>query len=430
MMDATHDCRLPCWVPSANGHDQFPIQNLPIAIFAPAGGQPRGGIAIGDCILDVGGLAAAGVLNGDSQVAAVAASAQTLNAFLALGSQYRRALRRAVSEVLSRANPAPTVRRLIHRAADCALHLPAAVGDYTDFYAGIHHAEAVGKLFRPGAPLLPNYKYVPVAYHGRASSIRVSGRPVRRPHGQIKLSESEAPAYAPTRRLDFELELGIWVGPGSPLGAPVPIGEAADHVAGYGLLNDWSARDIQAWEYQPLGPFLAKNFMTSVSPWIVSPEALEPYRMPQPPRPPGDPRPLDYLWDAADQAHGALDVTLEVYLGTERMRRDGTPPERITLSNARYLYWTVAQMLAHHTSGGCDLRAGDLLGSGTVSADADGGGSLLELSNGGAQPIRLANGEGRTFLLDGDEIILTARARRPGFAPVGFGDCRGTIVAA
>jgi fumarylacetoacetase len=428
MMDATHDYRLPCWVTSAYGHDQFPIQNLPFGIFSPADERPRGGIAIGDCILDIGGLVAVDLLNGDAQVAAAAASAQTLNPFLALGGRYRRALRCAVSELLSAADPAPNVRDLIHPAIDCALYLPAAVGDYTDFYAGIRHAEAVGKLFRPDAPLLPNYKYVPIAYHGRASSICVSGMPVRRPRGQIKMPDAAEPAYASTQRLDFELELGIWVGLDSHLGVPVPIGEAHEHVAGYCLLNDWSARDIQAWEYQPLGPFLAKNFMTSVSPWIVTPEAVEPFRIPQPPRQAGDPQPLRYLWDDLDQAHGALDLNLEVYLSTERMRRNSMAPERITLSNSRHLYWTVAQMLAHHTSGGCNLRTGDLLGSGTISADADGSGSLLELSKGGTQPIRLASGERRTFLLDGDEIIFKARAQRPGFASIGFGECRGTIV--
>ncbi len=428
-MDPTHDYRLRCWVTSANGHDQFPIQNLPFGIFAPADGRPRGGIAIGDSILDIGGLVAVDLRNGDAQVAAAAASAETLNPFLALGGRYRRALRCAVSELLSNPDRASNVRDLIHTAKDCALHLPAEVGDYTDFYAGIRHAEAVGKLFRPDAPLLPNYKYVPIAYHGRASSICVSGMPVRRPRGQIKMPGATEPAYASTQRLDFELELGIWVGPGSHLGVPVPIREAHEHVAGYCLLNDWSARDIQAWEYQPLGPFLAKNFMTSVSPWIVTPEALEPFRIPQPPRQAGDPQPLRYLWDGSDQAHGALDLDLEVYLSTESMRRDHLSPERITVSSSRHLYWTVAQMLAHHTSGGCNLRAGDLLGSGTISGDEDGSGSLLELSNDGTQPIRLANGERRTFLLDGDEIILKARAQRPGFASIGFGECRGMIVA-
>jgi fumarylacetoacetase len=428
MMDTTHDLRLQCWVASANGHDQFPVQNLPFGIFAPEGGRPRGGIAIGDSILDVGGLVTSELLDGDAKAAAAAAAGETLNPFLALGGRYRRALRRAVSELLSAAAAPARLRELVHGAKDCTLCMPVEIGDYTDFYAGIHHALAVGKLFRPDAPLLPNYKYLPVAYHGRASSIRVSGMPVRRPHGQIKTPDSPAPVHEPTKRLDFELELGIWVGLGSDLGVPIAIAQAHEHVAGYSLLNDWSARDIQAWEYQPLGPFLAKNFLTSISPWIVTPEALEPFQIPQAPRQAGDPQPLPYLWDESDQAHGSLDLDLEVYLGTETMRRDGMGPERISLSNSRHLYWTVAQMLTHHASGGCNLRAGDLFGSGTISAE-DGYGSLLELSKGGTEPLQLANGERRTFLLDGDEIILKARAHRAGFASIGFGECRGTVVA-
>jgi fumarylacetoacetase len=428
-MDATHDPNLESWVTAANGHDEFPIQNLPLGIFSPPGGAPRGGIAIGDSILDLGGLHLRGLLRGDARAAAAAAAGGTLNPLLALGGRYRRALRGAVSELLSTAAAAAAPSDLLYAAQDCTLHLPAAIGDFTDFYAGIHHALAVGRLFRPDAPLLPNYKHVPIAYHGRASSIRVSGTPLERPRGQVKAPQAPAPSHELSARLDFELELGVWVGPGSELGAPVDIAQAAEHIAGYCLLNDWSARDIQAWEYQPLGPFLAKNFMTSISPWIVTPEALEPFRIAQAPRPAGDPRPLPYLWDDADQAGGALDLELGVQLCTDGMRRGGMPPERITQSNARYLYWTAAQMLAHHTSGGCALRAGDLFGSGTISAP-DAGGSLLELSRGGAQPLRLANGEQRTFLLDGDEVILEARAHRPGFASIGFGECRGAVTAA
>jgi fumarylacetoacetase len=287
----------------------------------------------------------------------------------------------------------------------------------------------VGKLFRPDAPLLPNYKYVPIAYHGRASSIRASGATLRRPRGQLKMPDASGPVYEPTKRLDFELEIGIWVGPGSELGVPVPIGRAHEHIAGYCLLNDWSARDIQTWEYQPLGPFLAKNFMTTISPWIVTSEALEPFRIQQLPRPTGDPRPLPHLWDESDQARGAIDLDLEVSLSTEALRGSGREPLPITAANAQHLYWTAAQMLAHHTSGGCNLRAGDLLGSGTISSPGDGRGSLLELSKGGADPILLSNGERRTFLLDGDEVIIKARAHRPGFASIGFGECRGIVVA-
>jgi fumarylacetoacetase len=428
MIDATHATNLRCWVPSADGHAQFPIQNLPLGVFAPAGAQPRGGMAIGDYIIDLPGLAAADLLMGDAKVAA-AACGDTLNALLSLGARYRRALRAGVSSLLSSPTSAARAQAHVHASRDCALHLPAAIGDYTDFYAGIHHALAVGKLLRPDAPLLSNYKHVPIAYHGRSSSIRPSGTPVLRPRGQIKAADAEAPIYTASARLDFELELGIWVGPGSQLGVPVSIADAHEHIAGYCLLNDWSARDLQTWEYQPLGPFLAKNFLTTVSPWIVTPEALAPYRIPQPLRLAGDPTPLPYLWDDADQAAGALDIDLQVSLCTAAMRRDGLAPERLTVSNSRHLYWTAAQMLTHHTSGGCNLRAGDLFGSGTISAP-DSGGSLLELSGGGKQPVRLANGEQRTFLLDGDEVLLAATARRPGLAPVGFGECRGIVVAA
>ncbi len=428
-MDGTHDQNLGCWVASANGHDQFPIQNLPIGIFSPVEGRRRGGIAIGNSILDVGGLLAGGLLTGDAADAASAACGDTLNPLLELGGRFRLALRRRISELLSDAGAEPHLHPLLHAAKDCVLHLPVEIGDYTDFYAGIHHAMTVGTLFRPDAPLLPNYKYVPIAYHGRASSIRASGMTVRRPRGQVKMPGAPGPVYEPTKRLDFELEIGIWVGPGSGLGEPVPIGRAHEHIAGYCLLNDWSARDIQAWEYQPLGPFLAKNFMTTISPWIVTPEAMEPFRIQQPQRPAGDPLPLPHLWDESDQAHGAIDLDLEVTLRTESMRRSGSEPLRITAANAQHLYWTAAQMLSHHTSGGCNLRAGDLLGSGTISNAGDGRGSLLELSKGGADPILLSNGERRTFLLDGDEIIIKARAHRPGFASIGFGECRGIVVA-
>ncbi len=427
MIDATHDASLRCWVPAADAHPQFPIQNLPLGVFAPSGERPRGGMAIGDSIIDLAGLAAANLLGGDAKIAATACGT-TLNALLALGTRYRRALRGAVSALLSDGAAKARAQVHVHAAHDCTLYAPADIGDYTDFYAGIHHALAVGKLFRPDAPLLPNYKHVPIAYHGRSSSIRVSGTQVPRPRGQIKAADAAAPAYVPTARLDFELELGIWVGPGSELSGPVSVAQAHEHIAGYCLLNDWSARDIQAWEYQPLGPFLAKNFLTTISPWIVTPEALAPYRIPQPTRPAGDPRPLPYLWDDADQANGALDIDLAVSLRTAAMRHAGLAPERITASNTRHLYWTAAQMLAHHTSGGCNLRAGDLFGSGTISSP-ESGGSLLELSGGGAQPVQFSTGEQRTFLLDGDEVLLSATAHRPGLAPIGFGECRGIVVA-
>ena len=430
--DATHDPARRSWVPGADGHADFPIQNLPLGIFSPPGGAPRGGVAIGDQVLDLPAALAAGLFAGEAARAAGAASAKTLNSFFALGAGPRRALRVRLSEILSlgsddRARAEPCLRP----AADCTLHLPAQVGDYTDFYVGIHHATNIGKVFRPDNPLLPNYKYVPIGYHGRASSLRVSGTGIRRPKGQLKAPEAEAPRFAPCERLDYELELGIWVGPGNELGEPVPVGEAASHVAGYCLLNDWSARDIQAWEYQPLGPFLAKNFGSTLSPWVVTPEALAPFRIAQPPRPEGDPAPLPYLLDEADQRAGAFDLKLEVLLATARMREQGLPPHRVSLSNTRHMYWTVAQMIAHHTSNGCNLQPGDLLGSGTISApDPTGFGSLLETTRGGREPLVLPSGESRRFLEDGDEVTLRLRARRDGAAPIGFGECRATILPA
>ena len=320
---------------------------------------------------------------------------------------------------------------LLHRAGDCMMYLPAHVGDYTDFYAGIHHAEAVGKQFRPDAPLLPNYKWVPIGYHGRASSLRPSGSEVRRPNGQRKPSADIDPSFGPSRNLDYELELGIWVGIGNALGTSIPINEAADHIAGFGLLNDWSARDIQGWEYQPLGPFLAKSFCTTISPWIVTPEALAPFRAPQPPRPAGDPAPMPYLHDPVDQAVGALELELEVLLITPEMRKQGLAPHRLSIGSALSLYWTPAQLLAHHASNGCNLNPGDLMGTGTISAlGNDGSGSMLEITQGGRAPITLPSGEERRFLEDGDEVILCARARRDGAAPIGFGPCRGVVTAA
>jgi fumarylacetoacetase len=348
-----------------------------------------------------------------------------------MGAPARRALRSALSALLSaETGRDEAVRKrlatALHGTAACTMHLPARIGDYTDFFAGIHHATNAGTLFRPDSPLLPNYKYVPVAYHGRASTVRVSGADVRRPNGQRKPAKDAVPGFGPSRNLDYEMELGIWIGPGNADGEPIPIGEAAGQIAGFCLLNDWSARDIQGWEAQPLGPFLAKNFATSVSPWVVTPEALEPYRIPQPPRPEGDPRPLDYLWDEADQARGALDLAVEVLLRTPK-----GGPFRLSLSNTSHLYWSFAQMVAHHACGGCVLAPGDLFGSGTISSPTeDGFGALLEITAGGRKPVVLPNGEERRFLEDGDTVILRARAAREGCAPVGFGECRGTILPA
>jgi fumarylacetoacetase len=314
-------------------------------------------------------------------------------------------------------------------AADATLHLPAAIGDYTDFYAGIHHAMNVGRLFRPTNPLMPNYKWIPIGYHGRASSVRASGVPVRRPVGQRKDAESDMPVFGPSARLDYELELGIWIGPGNAQGTPIPAGEAASHIAGYCLLNDWSARDLQSWETLPLGPFLGKSFHTSVSPWIVTPEALAPFRRAQAARPAGDPVPLAYLHDEADQSFGALGVALEVFLMTQGLRERGLPAHLLSVGGAESLYWTPAQLIAHHTSNGCNLRPGDLLGTGTISSPTpDGFGSLLEISQNGRVDVSLESGETRCFLEDGDEVILRAQAFREGYIGIGFGECRALVL--
>ena len=406
------------WVETANGHDDFSIANLPHGVFSPPGGVPRGGVAIGEKILDVPAAVAAGVLRGE---AAEAAGRASLNHFLSLGAGARQSLRADLAALLGEeATPRPD---LLHDAALCTMHLPAVIGDYTDFYAGIQHALNTGRQLRPDTPLLPNYKYLPIAYHGRSSSVRLSGTPVRRPSGQRKPGRATEPEFGPSRNLDYEMELGVWIGPGNELGTPIPIGEAASHIAGFCLLNDWSARDIQGWEYQPLGPFLAKSFLTSISPWIVTPEALAPFRVAQQPRGEGDPAIMDNLFDADDQSQGALDLEIEVLLQTPSM----SAPHRLSIGSSRHLYWTVAQMVAHHSSAGCDLRPGDLFGTGTISApEPQGWGSLLELSRGGRQPVELPNGETRRFLEDGDTIILKARGRK-GDLSIGFGECRGTV---
>ncbi|HTU56107.1 MAG TPA: fumarylacetoacetase [Acetobacteraceae bacterium] len=433
-LDATHDPRRSTWVESADGHPDFPIQNLPLGVFSPPGGTPRAGIAIGEEIFDLRAAAAAGLFTGEAASAASAAEGASLNALMALGAGPRRAIRARVSDLLD-ADGSERLRvqalpGLIHPAHRCTLHLPAAIGDYTDFYAGIHHATHVGALLRPESPLPPNYKYSPIAYHGRASTVVVSGTGFRRPSGQRKPRGEDAPRFGPSQNLDFELELGIWIGPGNALGAPVPIAEAATRVAGFCLLNDWSARDIQGWEYQPLGPFLGKNFCTTVSPWVVTPEALQPFRCIAWPRG-EDPPPLAYLADDADQRKGGLDIALEVSLSTLSMRDRGLRPERIALSTTRHLYWTVAQLVAHHASGGCRLRPGDLFGTGTISGPEPASfGSLLEITGGGRKPLALASGETRRFLEDGDEVVLSARAVREGFVSIGFGACTGRVMPA
>jgi fumarylacetoacetase len=433
MIDETHSPGRRSWVASANQHADFPIQNLPLGVFTPPNGAPRGGVAIGNDIFDLAAALELELFDGLAAQAAQAASGATLNPLFALGREPRGALRRRLGEILDadgpeRARIESLRARVLHRAANCRLELPAAIGDYTDFFAGIHHATNAGKLFRPDNPLMPNYKYVPIGYHGRASSIAASPAKVRRPNGQRKPATEAVPSFGPSRNLDYELELGVWIGPGNELGAPIPIEEAADHVAGFCLLNDWSARDIQAWEYQPLGPFLGKSFLTSISSWVITPEALVPFRIAQAPRPAGDPTPLPYLFDDGDQANGALDIELEVLLLTPGLREKGLAPHRLATSNAHHLYWTVAQLVSHHTCGGCNLRPGDIFGTGTVSGPSeDTLGSLLELSAGGRRPVTLPSGETRRFLEDGDTVIMRAHCRRDGFATIGFGECRGMI---
>jgi fumarylacetoacetase len=429
LRDETHDPGRTSWVASANGHPLYPIQNLPLGIFSTATRGPRIGVAIGESILDLRSVAEAGLVD-DRWLPAL--TQPTLNLWFAHGPGEARALRRLLSDLLSGEAQRAAIEHHLVPAIEATMHLPCAIGDYTDFYVGIHHAMNVGRQFRPDQPLLPNYKYVPIGYHGRASSVRVSGTPLVRPCGQRKPPEAEAPQYGPSRRLDYELELGIWIGSGNPLGSPIAIGDAPRHIAGYCLLNDWSARDLQAWEYQPLGPFLAKNFLTSVSPWVVTPDALVPFRTPVAPRPPGDPAPLSYLDDPADRATGGLGISLEAVLVTDKMRQLGLPPHVLSEGEAASaMYWTAAQIVTHHASNGCNLMPGDLIGTGTLStASPTGLGSLLEISQGGKTPITLASGETRSFLEDGDELTLAARCTAPGAVAIGFGHVSGRVVPA
>ena len=413
------------WVQSAQGSD-FPVENLPLGIFSETKGRRRPGVAIGDYILDL--CAVADLLDEDWRVDL---EQPVLNRWLARGHGATRDLRERLTELLSDERYRDDVEPQLIGQSEVRMHVPCLVGDYTDFYVGIHHATNVGKQFRPDNPLLPNYKYVPIGYHGRASSVRPSGEPVIRPNGQRKAPDAGSPEYGPSRRLDYELELGLWIGRGNELGSPIPIGEASDHIAGYCLLNDWSARDIQAWEYQPLGPFLAKNFLTSVSPWVVSPQALAPFHKPMAARPGGDPQPLPYLDDPADRESGGLAIQLEATLSTEKMRRAGLAPHILSRGSAdAAMYWSAAQIVAHHTANGCNLQSGDLIGTGTLSTDSAGGlGSLLEISQGGKQPLQLPSGETRSFLEDGDEITLKAWCEGEDAVRIGFGECVGRVVA-
>lgn len=434
-LDETHDAQRKSWVASANGHADFPLQNLPLGIFSSKGDAPRGGVAIGDDVFDLKAACDAKLFSGDADKAARAASASTLNDLMALGAGPRAALRKQVFALLAdstaeSARAQPLAAQLLHRAAACTLHLPARIGAFTDFFAGITHAENGGKRRGANPPLSPNYKYVPVAYHSRASTVRPTGVAVRRPNGQRVVDGDTLPTFGPCLKMDFELEFGIWVGNGNAWGEPIPVGQAADHIYGYCMLNDWSARDIQRWESVPLGPFLSKNFGSTISPWMITPEALAPFRIAQPARPAGDPKPLDYLWNDTDQREGALDLEIEVLIQTEAMRARGLPPQRISVSNTKHLYWTVAQMVAHHTCGGCNLEPGDLFGSGTISGPTpENYGSIAELSFDGTRDITLASGEIRRWVQDGDDIFLRAHGRREGYAAIGFGDCCARMVA-
>lgn len=423
ILDHSHDPALSSWVASANGHRDFPIQNLPLGVFSSDGAGRRIGVAIGDQILD---LAAAGDFLDEEWREAL--GHPILNAWLARGPEDQRALRHRVSELLSDDRYRDDLEPLLLGQSEATMHLPCLIGDYTDFYVGIHHATNVGRQFRPDQPLLPNYKHLPIGYHGRASSVRVSGETVIRPSGQRKPPEAELPVFGPSRRLDYELELGMWIGRGNRLGEPIPIDEAPEHIAGYCLLNDWSARDLQAWEYQPLGPFLAKNFLTSISPWVVTADALAPFRTAAMERGASDPELLDYLKD--DAPAPGLGLTIEASLTSEAMRAAGLAPYRLSHGNsAAAMYWSAAQIVAHHSVNGCNLQPGDLIGTGTLSGDnPEALGSLLEISNGGKTPVTLPTGETRSFLEDGDELTLTARAEADGAVGIGFGECIGLVV--
>jgi fumarylacetoacetase len=430
-LNETHDPARKSWVEIANAAGcDFPIQNLPFGVFRPAPGEPpRVGVAIGDQVVDV--AAAGASFDGAAADGARACAASELNGLMAIGPTAWSALRRSLSRALSAEHGDERLRRHLTPMAEAELLMPAAVREFTDFFASIFHATNAGRAFRPDNPLMPNYKYVPVAYHSRTSSIRVSGTPIKRPRGQRKGPNEDVPSYGPSRNLDFELELGFYIGTPSQLGEPVPIGQAAEHIFGFCLLNDWSARDVQGWEYQPLGPFLGKNFGTTVSPWVVTREALAPFRIAAYARPEGDPAPLPYLDDAADRAAGGLDITLEAYMSTATMRGAGLDPVRLTKTSFATIYWTVAQMVAHHTCNGCNLQNGDLIGSGTVSGpEKTSWGSLLELSARGREPIDMPSGEKRGFIEDGDEIIFRGFCAKPGYPRIGLGECRAVILPA
>ena len=431
-LNETHDPALRSWLAHANdGQTDFPIQNLPFAIFRRDGEAWRGGVAIGRDIIDLARVAQTGVFSGLAAQAAAAGAQDKLNALMALGPHAWSALRLALSRGLREGSPQQEALSQCLVAQDGVVYdVAARIGDYTDFYTSIHHATNIGRQFRPDNPLLPNYKWVPIGYHGRSSSIVVSGHDVQRPLGQTMPPNASAPVFGPCKRLDIELEMGIFIGTGNPQGEAIAMGEAEDHVFGLCLLNDWSARDIQGWEYQPLGPFLSKNFASTISPWIVTLEALAPYRAPLT-RPEEDPQPLPYLDSPTNRTHGALDIQLQVDLQTAHMRARGEAGARISHTNYRHAYWTVAQMVAHHTVNGCNLQPGDLFGTGTLSGPTlNQAAALIELTEGGKTPLQLPDGEVRTYLEDGDTVTLTGWCEKPGAARIGFGQCVGTVLPA
>jgi fumarylacetoacetase len=419
------------WVDSANDPAVgFPLQSLTWCAFA-SGETAHLGVAIGSFILDLHELCRAGQLNALARETQTACLAPTLNPLMRSGNAECSSLRQTFINLL-RDNASAEIRRAIEpllvRATNASFVKPVEVGNYTDFYASIHHATSVGTLFRPDQPLLPNYKWIPIGYHGRASSLVMSGTNIRRPSGQTKPPDKTSPTFGPSTQLDYELEVAAYIGHGNPLGEPIPIASADQHIFGLSLLNDWSARDIQSWEYQPLGPFLGKSFATSVSLFVVPMEALLSFRVPPEPRATSDPAPLPYL---AESAPNAIDLTVEVFLTTARMRQASQAPHRLSTGNLRNLYWTFPQMIAHHTSNGCNLIPGDLLASGTISGPQPGSqGCLLEITHRGANPIQLPNGEQRTFLEDGDEVILSAHCEKPGYPHISFGECRGVVMPA
>jgi len=432
LLDETHDPRAVSWVDSANtGTTDFPIQNLPFGVFRQRQQTAHIGVAIGDMVLDLHGCADSKVLKEVDGATSQACRSDSLNELMSLTCQQRLELRKQVFGLLhALADPRTreSVSKLLVATSEVAFQVPAKIGDYTDFYASVFHATNVGSMFRPNNPLLPNYKWVPIGYHGRASSIVVSGTAVRRPHGQSMTEGAISPVFGPSQRLDYELEVGMYVARGNPMGVPVPITEAEEQIFGICLVNDWSARDIQSWEYQPLGPFLSKSFATSVSPWVVTLEALTPFRVPALSRLQGDPAPLRYLNSEADQQYGAIDLVVETWLTTSKMRQQNIPPHRLSRGSFRDMYWTLAQLVAHHTSNGCNLRPGDLLATGTVSGNTpESRGCLLELTSNGRQKIQLPNVEERSFLEDGDEVIIRGWCERPGAARIGLGECRGQI---